>query len=37
MPGGAVRDTMVFSVLDEEWPEVEALLQEKLAALAGEK
>ena len=30
MPGGEVRDSMVFSILDDEWPEVKAGLLAKI-------
>jgi RimJ/RimL family protein N-acetyltransferase len=37
MPGGRLRDTAIFSILDDEWPAVKARLQLKLAEakLAG--
>jgi len=31
MPNGQVRDTMVFSLLDTEWPAAKAALEEKIA------
>ena len=31
---GTVRDTVVYSILEEEWPEVKAGLEERLATLA---
>ena len=34
---GRVRDTVYFSVADEEWPRVEASLPEKLAHRAGRR
>jgi RimJ/RimL family protein N-acetyltransferase len=36
MPGGRVRNTVVFSILDEEWPAVRAALEAKLAAYGDE-
>jgi len=30
MPGGRVRDSVCFSIIDKEWPEVKARLQHKL-------
>lgn len=35
MPDGRVRDTMVYSVLDDDWPEVERRLEDKVAAIQG--
>lgn len=32
MPGGRLRDTAIFSILDDEWPAVKSRLQSKLAA-----
>jgi len=32
---GFLRDTVVYSILAEEWPEVKAGLEERLAAMAG--
>lgn len=34
MPDGSVRDTVVFSIIDEEWPEVRARLEGSLS-IAG--
>lgn len=31
MPGGRVRDSVYFSIIDAEWPEVKASLDDKLA------
>jgi len=31
MPGGRVRDSVYFSVIDEEWPAVKADLERRLA------
>jgi N-acetyltransferase len=31
---GTVRDTVIYSILEEEWPEVKAGLEERLATLA---
>jgi len=31
LPSGRVRDSVVFSIVDDEWPEVKASLQAKLA------
>ena len=31
LPSGRVRDSVVFSILDDEWPEVKARLISKLA------
>jgi len=31
MPGGRVRDSVYFSVIDEEWPAVKASLERRLA------
>jgi RimJ/RimL family protein N-acetyltransferase len=35
MPDGSLRDTVVFSVLDSEWPAVRASLLHRLAAARG--
>ena len=32
LPSGRIRDSVVFSILDDEWPEVKARLQRRLAA-----
>jgi hypothetical protein len=32
VPGGRVRDTVYFSILDDEWPEVRRRLAARLAA-----
>lgn len=32
MPDGRIRTTVVFSIIDDEWPEVRASLEEKLRA-----
>jgi RimJ/RimL family protein N-acetyltransferase len=34
-PGGTLRDTVLYSVIPEEWPSVRASLRERLAAHAG--
>jgi len=31
MPDGFIRDTVYFSILDDEWPEVKARLEERLS------
>ncbi len=31
---GTIRDTLMYSILDEEWPEVKAELEERLARMA---
>jgi len=31
LPSGRVRDSVIFSILDDEWPEVKSRLQSKLA------
>jgi RimJ/RimL family protein N-acetyltransferase len=36
MPGGRIRDSAVFSIIEEEWPEVKARLADKLAAKVRE-
>ena len=35
MPGGRIRDSVCFSIIREEWPEVKAQLTEKLAQSGG--
>ena len=35
MPGGVVRDTLMFSIVDDEWPEVKQRLQEAGALQAA--
>jgi RimJ/RimL family protein N-acetyltransferase len=35
LPSGRVRDSVVFSIIAEEWPEVKGKLSEKLAATQG--
>jgi RimJ/RimL family protein N-acetyltransferase len=35
MPDGQVRDTWVYSVLDDEWPGVKLMLQQRVAQLAA--
>jgi RimJ/RimL family protein N-acetyltransferase len=32
MPDGHIRDTAVYSILQEEWPEVKARLEQRLAS-----
>lgn len=34
MPGGRIRDSVIFSIIVEEWPEVKARLTSKLGAVA---
>lgn len=36
-PDGTVRDTMVYSITDEEWPEVRARLMQRLGRQAGHR
>jgi hypothetical protein len=33
MPDGHIRDTAVYSILPEEWPEVKARLEQRLASV----
>jgi len=35
LPSGRIRDSVVFSIIDEEWPEVKARLEVKLAQSGG--
>jgi RimJ/RimL family protein N-acetyltransferase len=35
MPNGRIRDSVVFSIIAEEWPEVKARLAAKLGAIGG--
>jgi N-acetyltransferase len=37
MPGGRYRDSVCFSIIEAEWPEIKARLEGKLARNAGEK
>jgi RimJ/RimL family protein N-acetyltransferase len=34
LPSGRIRDSVIFSILDDEWPEVKTRLQAKLEAVA---
>jgi RimJ/RimL family protein N-acetyltransferase len=34
MPSGRIRDTAYFSIIDDEWPDVKARLEEMLASRA---
>jgi hypothetical protein len=34
MPDGSVKDTVIFSVIKEEWPELKARLEEAVGELA---
>jgi len=34
MPSGRIRDSVVFSIIADEWPEVKARLRAKLEAVA---
>jgi RimJ/RimL family protein N-acetyltransferase len=36
LPGGDVRDSAYYSVIDSEWPEVRAALEHRLAAVTGQ-